>query len=395
MLSERGSVGGRGRPRGLAARAAWLLALALVACANDSRPVAIGYAFPLSGRDVVAVVRDELAALRPDRPAFRIVFDSVVPGDPADVEVERAERFAAMADLIGVVGHAGSRGSLAAAPVYNEFEVPQIVPTATSRLLSGIGPWTFPLVPNDSIEGEFIGEFTAVRLGARRVTVFYINDEYGTGLRDGVTSALDRRGVAVVDEVPFDHAGDPETLVEASIRRARPDVLVVAARQRETGRIARAAWERGVRRFVVGDGALIPRELVPLAGPAADSIYAVAFWLPDRVDSLSRAFADRYRRITREDPTPAAALARDGIMLLAEAARQVGTDRQRIRDYLRSLGRTRPPFRGVTGPISFVPGRPARLQMARLARGRPVAVVDWDPTGSGATPPGGRVRAAW
>jgi hypothetical protein len=44
-------------------------------------------------------------------------------------------------------------------------------------------------------------------------------------------------------------------------------------------------------------------------------------------------------------------------MLLAEAVKTVGTDRGRIREYLLSLGRTRPPFHGLTGPIDFTPER--------------------------------------
>jgi hypothetical protein len=44
--------------------------------------------------------------------------------------------------------------------------------------------------------------------------------------------------------------------------------------------------------------------------------------------------------------------------------------RPAVRGYLEALGRTRSPYRGVTGDITFLPGRAPRLVMARLRGGR-------------------------
>ena len=164
------------------------------------------------------------------RPAIRIIYDTAFTSDPADVEVQRAQRFAAMTDLVGVVG-----------------------------------PWTFMLAPDDSAEGAFMAAFAAERLGAQRVSIFFVNDEYGAGLRDGVRAELQQRRVTVLDEVGFGTESDYAALVGASLRRGRPDVIIIAGR-------------------------------------AADSIYVVAFWLPDAPDSLSRAFVERFRRIAGRVP---------------------------------------------------------------------------------------------
>ena len=63
----------------------------------------------------------------------------------------------------------------------------------------------------------------------------------------------------------FGTESDYAALVGASLRRGRPDVIIIAGR-------------------------------------AADSIYVVAFWLPDAPDSLSRAFVERFRRIAGRVP---------------------------------------------------------------------------------------------
>jgi len=199
----------------------------MLACGGPREQPVIGVAFQGIGLEALPAARDELASW-PVR--IELAFDSTVSGDPADLEVERAQRFVTLPGLVAMVGHGGSRASLAAAPVYNDAGIPQVVPTSTSRLLATAGPWTFSLAPNDSVEGAFIGDFVAGSLAARSVTIYYVNDEYGEGLRDGVRASLGALGVAILDEVAVHPASDFRTLVEASLRRGTPDVVVVAAR---------------------------------------------------------------------------------------------------------------------------------------------------------------------
>ncbi len=345
--------------------------LAVAGCYSAPRRVAIGFAFTYHLPQALKVANEELSLRRPaGGTEISIVYDSAGEGDPADVEVRRAERLAAQPGIVAVVGHSGSRASLAAAPVYNEAGIVQVTPNSTSRLLRSAGSWTFNLSPDDSVEGAFIGAFVADRLHASRVTIYYTNDEYGTGLRDGVVTALEQRGVAVLDRVPTDLTSDLAALVAASLKRGVPDVVVSAGRQLETGTIARLMRERGAPRAVVaGDGALVLPALARAAGPAADSVYAVAFWMADAPDSLSRAFVDRFRRVAGMDPVSADALSHDALMLLADAVWQGGPRPADVRRFLRGLGRGRPAYRGVTGPIEFGPGAQRPMVLGRLVGG--------------------------
>jgi branched-chain amino acid transport system substrate-binding protein len=327
----------------------------------------------MSGSPSVAVARDQVATWPAARPEIRFAFDTVVAGEPADVEIERAQRLAATPGVVGVVGHAGSRGSVAAAPIYNEAGIPHLVPTSTSRLLRRAGRWTFVLAPDDSTEGAFIAEFVVAVLEARRVSVFYNNDEYGEGLRDGVRAHLLPRGVTLLNEVPFSPASDVALLADAALRRGRPDVVISAGRWRETALLTRVMAERvpGVK-VVAGDGAMYLPSLADTAGPALSALYVVDFWTADAGDEASNAFVERYRRVTGSQPLGPQAMSHDALMLLAHAVREVGADRTKIAHYLESLGRERPPYPGITGPIAFGPGRRPNLVMTRVVEGRPV-----------------------
>lgn len=354
----------------LARLALLLLGVTLVlasGCRSGTRKVVIGYAFPGHGPGVIGMVRNELARNPVPGVTIDLVYDSVILGDSPEIEVHRAERFAAIPGMVAVVGHGGSRGTLTAAPVYNRAGIPQIVPTSTSRLLNGMGPWTFVLSPNDSVEGALLARFAVQGLGARRVSIFYLNDEYGVGMRDGALLELEQVGGTLVDQVPLGSDNDLATLVDASFSRGKPDVLIVAARQEATGIIARLAAARipGMR-VIAGDGALSMPQLADSAGPAADSIYVAAFWAPDSGNARDHAYVREYRDITGQTPLASVTMSFDAMMLAVQAIREAGPDRDAIRQWLERLGKGHPPYQGITGAITFQKEARPRLRIVRL-----------------------------
>ncbi len=282
-------------------------------------------------------------------------------------DVASAGAAAAAPDVAAVVGHGSSRTSLLAAPIYDEAGVPFIAPTATSRRLRDAGPWTFQLAPDDEAEGAFIAGFALDSLAAPVITVFYVvADEYGVGLRDGIARALGSRGKAPADEVAILEDSDFERRVAASLRRVTPDAVVLALRTPEAVAVARAIRRRLPRvPLILADG-VDSGSFAGGAGPHAGPAYAVAWWLPGSTDPQSRAFVERFVRMAGRPPRPPDAMYYDALMVAAEALHAVGPHRDAIRRYLRELGVTRPPYHGITGPISFAPGRRTNLVVQRI-----------------------------
>ena len=293
--------------------------------------------------------------------------------------VRDATVLATTPDVVGVVGPMSSRDALLAAPVYNDSAIVELVPNATSRRMRDVGPWTFVLAPDDSIEGAFIGRLL-VHLGARRVTIVYSADEYGAGIMAGAAQALRERGVSIVDQVATYtnanclQASAPNPLedqLDVSMRRGTPDAVVLAQRQANAACSIRALRPRAPHlRYVGADGVVATPELIAASGAGADSLYLVTFWVPDTARAVERDFVTRFRARAGIAPDVGDALAYDATMTLAAAVRAAGTDRARVRDWLTSLGRRHPALEGVTGPISFAPGRRPPLVAARLRGGR-------------------------
>lgn len=346
---------------------------ALAACGREpATPVRIAIAFPARNAAVAFMAADEINAAGGIRGALLQIIRDTIPMDaePADVEVRRAELLVAQRPL-AVVGHGGSRGSLVAAPVYNEAGIVHVVPTGTSRLLRTAGPWTFALPPDDSVEGAFIARFARERLGARRAALLYLNDEYGIGLRDGIKAALGE--VVLTRELRIGHESDLTALIDLALRD-RPDVLLAAVRAPTVGAVMRQlAARRAALPVIAGDGAVVLPDLLVESGPGAEGrLYAATFWLAGRPDSASRAFEAALRRRLLREPTASDALIYDAVRLLAQAVADVGQEPAEVRDWLHSLGRTRPPFRGVTGALA--PGSRPPLVMGVVRGGTLVSV---------------------
>lgn len=349
-------------------------------CSRTREPVRIGIVltpdFAAAAGFAVAEV-NAAGGVRGRR--LELVRDSVPTGLPAALGGAHIVRATSVLRLpvVAVVGHDGSGPSLAAAPVYNAARVVQLVPTGTSRLLAQAGEWTLALAPNDSVEGRFIAGFVGDRLGARSVTIFYINTEYGIGLRDGVERGLAGSGVRVLGAVRYDTRADLAVLVEAALRRGTPDAVVIAGNVPDASSIAGLLRDRGVRApIVAGDGAHALPDLVTLRPDAVAGMYVVTFWLPGAADSATRRFEAVVRQRLGREPAARDAMVYDAVRLLAVAVEAVGDRPRRIREYLLSLGAGRPRYRGLTGEIGFGAGAGApRFVMGRV-RGTVVVPVE-------------------
>jgi branched-chain amino acid transport system substrate-binding protein len=289
------------------------------------------------------------------------------PGDARDVAL--AESALTVPAVVAVVGHASSRGALLAAPIYGDARVPFIAPTATSRRLRAAGPWTFQLTPDDEAEGAFIAHFALDSLGARQVAIFYlVADEYGIGLRDGIADALRSRGVEPAAELGILEDSDFKRRTAASLRHRTPDAVVIAARTAQAASIARAVRERLPRVPLILADAVDNGAFVRALGHQIGPVDAVAWWRVDSADSVSRAFVAAFERTAGRPPSQQEAMYYDALMVAAQAVTAVGPRRAAIRRYLRELGVSRPPYRGVTGPISFARNRSTNLVMLRLSQ---------------------------
>src|SRR2546423_5646168 len=94
--------------------------------------------------------------------------------------------FRKLVDVDGVktcIADVISSDVLAVAPIANEKNVPLISPGASSPEITNAGDFVFRNWPSDALQGEEAAKLAFNQLGWHKVGIFYINNEYGKGLR--------------------------------------------------------------------------------------------------------------------------------------------------------------------------------------------------------------------
>src|SRR6267142_2584981 len=189
---------------------ALIASLWLASCSRDgTRPIVVGLAGPFSQPRGASMQRAAELAVKEinarggvrGRPLeLRIVDDS----GRADIAIRVAQAFADDPTVVAVIGHLTSGTSLAGARVYGAGRRPvaMISPSASSADLSGVNPYVFRVCPTDLSHGAQLARFARQTLGARRIGVIYVDDDYGRGLRLSFAAEFRRLGGEVVEEDP-------------------------------------------------------------------------------------------------------------------------------------------------------------------------------------------------
>ncbi len=336
-----------------------LMAL-VMGCNRPSGPVAVGAALSTPFIDAVRMAIEDAGS-----PAGMPEVDTVLKyewSNRAAPALELVDSFRMVPGLVGVVGHSNSSSSLATAPLYNRDRVVQIAPTSTAADFSGSGEYSFRLVPPDSAQGGFLARVVdSIWPQGARLAVMYVNDDYGRGLRNALLARLDTTRYPIVHEQR--HSDDelvaPPPDREERVRSAvtvmlagKPDVLLWLGRpstfEMYLGRIRQAAADLPI---IAGDAFATWFQYDRGKGYWQGIRYAD--FLDLNHSEASRDFVSRYQDRYGRRVGSSEMLSYDAMRLLLAAIQDGARSGEEVRRWLMSLGRERPPYQAVSGPISF------------------------------------------
>ena len=331
-----------------------LLAVATIlgGCSRESTVVSIGAAGPwkegfgaMNRRGLEMAVQE----IRERRLLRGRTLQLVTRDDEGDgsVAAKVAAEFVANPEIVAVVGHVTSGAMAAAAPLYDDGRLAAIATTATSPDLTGISPWVFRVISSDSTNGFDLARFAAAQ-GRTRAAILYENDTYGRGLTESFRRHF-RGQIVSLDPIAGD-TRDFEPYV-SHYRQLAPDIVFVAGTEASGMAVLREARRQNLRTMFLGSDGWTGIVADPAA---AEGAYVGAPFSPQDPRPEAQRFVAAFRRRYGLLPDGNAALAYDATMLVAQAIREVGPDRQRIRDWLAGLDAEHA-YDGVTGPIRFRP----------------------------------------
>ena len=252
--------------------------------------------------------------------------------------VAMAQELVADKSIVAVIGHANSVVSVASARVY-DGNIAAISPSSSSPALTGVSPWVFRTINSDSLNGIELAKF-ATRRGHKRAALMYENDAFGRGLVavfkrafDGQVVGVDPISAATRDFEPF----------VSYYKKVKPDLVFVVGTE-----VSGVAFIKEARRQQL-DAELLGADGwsgVTIGGALMDGVVIGAPFSTDSPRPQAQKFVATFKAKYNTLPDGFAACAYDAVMLVARAIREVGPDRQKVRDWLASM---RDDYDGVTG----------------------------------------------
>lgn len=326
--------------RRLAAISLLLLAAAgTPASADDLSPIPIGVIGPFSGGSAAQgiSIRDgaRLAVEEINRAGGllgrQILIIERDDESYNELGAKIAERLIEDHAIVAAVGIANTGVALAAAPWFEENEIPLIVSAATGTVVTTrFAPpgyaenYVFRVAANDGLQSTLIAERIA-KLGYRRPAIFHDTTSYGRLGRADLEAALAALGLRPATTEKF-NIGDTDMNEQlARARAADADVILTYGIGPELANIAISRMRIGWQAPLVGSWTLSMASFAGAAGAAGEGALMPQTFIETPDTPRRRAFLDAYRRrfATAHIPTPpAGAQSYDAIQLLAAAVTQ-------------------------------------------------------------------------
>jgi branched-chain amino acid transport system substrate-binding protein len=282
-----------------------------------------------------------------------------------------AQRLANDPDVVAVIGHLQSYVSVPASAIYDLSGLLMIAPTATDPELTARGySRVFRATFTDTEVGRQLAEYAA-RQGYERIGIYYIRTDYGRNL----ANAFEERATDLGLTIPVRQSYEPGD-AEAS-DSFRPvlrgwvelglDAVFLAGEVPSAARAIVAAREEGLAVPIIGGDAMSSRELISVAGGAAEGTVVATAFHADEPRAEVRRFTAAFEQRYGVAPDAGSALGYDVVRVLADAMKRAGTVRP---DSVARALHSMHDWRGVTGTFTFdstgsLVGRPIARMVVR------------------------------
>lgn len=333
-------------------------------CKKGPQKIKIAIALPLTGdiasfgqglkRSVEMAVEEANASGRLSTLVEVAAFDD--RSDPKEA-VSVANRIVADRDFVAVIGHFNSGCSIPSSRVYAQAHLPMISPASSNPELTQqqLSPqWTWPrnifrVNTTDNVQGAFGADFVFKELKSKRVAVIHDKTAYGQGVAEEFKKQFEANGgeIAAFEGL---QVGDRDfRALLTRVKGVNPQALYFGGMFSEGGILVRQLRDTGFKGSFVACEANYDPSFLRTAGSAAEGAYVTFLGSPPELLASARDFVERYKkRYPTSELKSYDHYGYETISILMEALENVGPNRAKIIDYLRTIK-----FSGVLGTTQF------------------------------------------
>jgi ABC-type branched-subunit amino acid transport system substrate-binding protein len=286
-------------------------------------------------------------------------------------------------DVFALVSTLGTVTAVAVLPFLAQRGVPIVNPAGGHTLLNKpTDKNVFGILPLSSEIGESMVDFAVTTLGAKRVAIFFQNDQFGKDQRDGAVAALKRHNMTPVAEASYVPSDVDISAQAVALKQADPDVVILGVIPKHGALFVKEAQRLGWKPKMVGHNTMADPVVLDLAGAEAlEGVYVNLMTAVDSMDTPAVKKANeilaKYYPQTKPGYYPYLGMA--GGIIIIEAMKRAGNELTRVKliSALESLGHFEP---GVVPPIDWSPsyhGGPKLFGYAQWKGGKLSVLQGW------------------
>jgi branched-chain amino acid transport system substrate-binding protein len=237
--------------------------------------------------------------------------------------------------------------------VLTKHKIPMITPGSSSPKVTSIGnQWIARAFPSDAIQAKGLVNYALDKMGAKKIGIIYVNDDFGKGGYNAVKAALEERGETLAGAEAFMGEDKDMRAQLTKLKASGADALFIWCQYFPGSLIMRQAREMGWDvQFYTSTGC-VHQKTFELAGEAFNGTIQTVPFIPNVPDPEIQDWVKRYEEKYGEKPSQNSARAYDATMILLNAIEKAGsTDPEAIRDAMRNTK----DFPGLQGKITINP----------------------------------------
>ena len=332
---------------------------------SETGPIKIGAILDITGagaslgvpeRQTLELLSEQLEAEGgiDGRPVELLVEDNQSTEDGA---AKAMDKLVNQEDVTIVLGASRTGPSLAMKATAESTQTPMISMAANQAIVDG-SEWVFKTAQNDRVVIERMIDYMAAQ-GYKTIGLARDASGFGEGVQEMFDEIGKDKGISVIRTEKFAPDATDFTAQMVNLRNANADVNVIWGIPPAAGLAQKAYRQLGISTPVMQSHGIGNQVFLDTAGPAADGLVAplgrllVAEQLPDddpQKEAITTFIAD-YTEKFGSGPSTFSGHAYDAWMLAIDALKEVGTDKQAIRDHLEEVT----DFVGISGVFTMTP----------------------------------------
>jgi branched-chain amino acid transport system substrate-binding protein len=168
----------------------------------------------------------------------------------------------------------GTANNLAARPFIDSHKVPLIYPATGSSLMAHPrDPYTFAIQVTYTVEGKVLTDYAVNKLHAKRIGVFYQNDDFGKEGLDAIRARAAKDGATVADAEPYELTQTDFSPQALKLKGANVDAVIIFAVPGPFISFVATLPKIGFQTKVLSSDVALAYVVIKALGPLAEGLY--------------------------------------------------------------------------------------------------------------------------